>query len=144
MVAVDGKHGTSFREQTTRLRSLIRLQQRPLLGLLVNLFGTTARVIERNGHQLRITKRGQTTSISLQALSTPPVVRKGALGTMLTVSSGEDDDIVLKSASNFDARTFSDGVKDAWVSFYLAAFEKEAGRFEGIHAAVAALAGPTR
>ncbi len=82
--------------------------------------------------------------MSLQALSAPPVVSKGALGTMLTLSSGENDDIILKGASNFDAKTFSDGVKDAWICFNLAAFEKEAGRFERIHAAVAALTRPNR
>ena len=63
---------------------------------------------------------------------------------MLTLSSGENDDIILKGASHFDARTFSDGVKDAWISFNLAAFEMEAGRFERIHVAVAALTRPTR
>ena len=57
---------------------------------------------------------------------------------MLTLSSSENDDIILKGASNFDAKVFSDGVKDAWIGFNLAAFEKEAGRFERIHAAVAA------
>ena len=93
---------------------------------------------------LRISKRGQITSMSLQELTAPPVVRKGALGTMLTLSSGENDDIILKGASNFDAKAFSDGVKNAWISFNLAAFEKEAGRFERIHAAVAALPRPTR
>ena len=144
MVAVDRVHSTSFRKKTTRLRSLIRLQQRPLLGLLVNPFGTTARVIELDGHQLRITKRGQTTSMSLQALSAPPAVRKGALGAMLTLPSGENDDIILRGASNVDAKAFSDGVKDAWINFNLTAFEKEAGRFERIHAAVAALSQPSR
>ena len=110
----------------------------------MNLFGTTARVIQLDGHQLQITKRGQTTSISLQALSAPPAVLKGALGTMLTLSFGEYDDIVLKGASNSDATAFSDDIKDAWISFNLAAFEKKAGRFERIHAAVVALTRPTR
>ena len=63
---------------------------------------------------------------------------------MLTLSSSENDDLILKGASNFDARTFSDGVKDAWISFNLAAVEKEAGRFERIYEAVAALTRPTR
>ena len=62
---------------------------------------------------------------------------------MLTLSSGENDDIILKGASHFDAKTFSDGLKDAWISFNLAAFEKEAVRFERIHPAVAALTRPT-
>ncbi len=110
----------------------------------MNLSGTAATVIQLDGHQLRITKRGQTTSMSLQGLTAPPVVQKGALGTMLILSSGENDDIVLKGASNVDARTFSHGVKDAWISFNLAAFEMEAGRFERIHAAVSALTRPTR
>ena len=144
MVAVDGTHDTSFREMTTTLRSLIRLQQRPFLGLLVNPFGTTARVIQLEGHHLRITRLGKTTSMSLQAHPAPPVVRKGAFGTILTISSGEHDDIILKGAAHIDARAFSDGVKEAWISFNLTAFEEEAGRFERIHAAGAALIRPTR
>lgn len=79
----------------------------------MNLFGTTARVIQLDGQQLRITRRGQTNSMSLQALSASPVVSKGALGMMLTLLSGENDDIILKGASSFDAKPFSDGVKHA-------------------------------
>lgn len=79
----------------------------------MNLFGTTATVIQLDGHQLRIAKLGQITAMSLQALSALPVVSKGALGTMLTLSSGKNYDIILKGTSNFDAKTFSDSVKDA-------------------------------
>ena len=76
---------------------------------------------------------------ALQALSAPPGASKAALATVLTLSSGENDDIILKGASNFAASTFSDGVKHAWISFNLAAFEKEAGRFAQIHLAIGAL-----
>ena len=123
---------------------MIRLKQRPLLGLLVNPFGKTARVMELDGYHLRITRRGKTASMSLEALSAAPIVRKGALGTILTVSSGQDDEIILKGAAYNDARVFSEGVKEAWIIFHLAALEKETGRFERIHAAVAALTRPIR
>ena len=110
----------------------------------MNPFGKTARVMELDGYHLRITRRGKTASMSLEALSAAPIVRKGALGTILTVSSGQDDEIILKGAAYNDARVFSEGVKEAWIIFHLAALEKETGRFERIHAAVAALTRPIR
>jgi len=51
------------RETNGKGFSLIRLQQRPFVGLLVNPFGRTARVIELDGDHLRITQHGQVVSM---------------------------------------------------------------------------------
>lgn len=123
---------------------MVRLQQRTLLGLLVNPFGKTVRVMELEGHHLRVTRRGQTSSISLEAVTSPPLVRKSALGTTLTVSAAECEDIVLRGAGYCDARAFSDEVSKAWIEFNVSALDREAGRFSRLHAAVASLSRPTR
>lgn len=123
---------------------MIRLQQRPLLGLLVNPLGSAARVIELEGHQLRVTKRGQTRSVSLEGMSSPPTVRGGLIGTTLTAQFGPSDDVVLKGAAGADALAFADGVKAAWVAFNLASLEREADRFDNVHAAIVALGQPAR
>ena len=55
-----------------RAKILIRLRQGPLLGLIVNPFGTTAKVLELDGDMLRATTRGQTAHLSLADVCAPP------------------------------------------------------------------------
>lgn len=86
LAAVDAQHSACFQTMTNISNSLIRLQQRLLLRLLVNPFGKGPRIMELDGDHLRIGKSGGTSSVSLAVLSSPPVVRKWVLGSMLTVS----------------------------------------------------------
>ena len=94
---------------------MIRLQQRPLLGILGNPFGTTARAIALEGDHLLITKRGQPASVSLADVGEAPTFLKGALGTTLSLQASGHEQITLRgagcqsasktdplSASNFD------------------------------------------
>jgi len=110
----------------------------------LNPFGKTARVLELDGDDLRISKRHQTARVSLADVSEPPSVRRGALGSTLIVPLNGQSDIILRGASRADALDFSEGVKRAWISFNLAALDREAVRFDYLHAAVCALANPTR
>ncbi len=66
------------------------------------------------------------------------------LGTALTISSSEFDDVTLKGAGHQDAHEFSVRVKEAWTRFNLAALEKEAVRLDRILAEVMSLAAPSR
>lgn len=100
--------------------------------------------MELDGDYIRTTRRGLVTSISLQSLATAPSLRKGMLGTSLTISSGEFDDVVLKGLSHQDAHEFSERVKEAWTRFNLAALEKEAARLDWVLAQVMSLAAPSR
>lgn len=122
----------------------VRLRQRPLLRLFANPFCITARIVELDGHQLHITRRGKTSSLSLEALSAPPITRKGVLGTTLVLPSEKHADIVLRGATNSDALAFSEVVKVAWIDFNIANLEREAQRFDQVHSAIAALARPNR
>lgn len=123
---------------------MIRLQHRPLLGLLVDPFGKSARAMELDGEYLRITRRGQVASMSLQSLASPPALRKGMLGSALTITSEDHNDVSLKGAGHLDARAFSEKLREAWVWFNLKALEKEAARLDRILAGVSALAAPPR
>lgn len=123
---------------------LIRLQQRPLFGFLVNPFSTTARAIELQGDQLLVTGRSMSASVSLADIGDAPVLRKGALGTTLSLQSSGQSNVVLRGAGHANARAFADSVKAAWVKFNTDAFDREAHRFDRLHAAVSELARPGR
>lgn len=123
---------------------LIRLEQRPLFGFLVNPFGTTARAIELQGDHLIVTRRSMPALVSLADLGEEPALRKGALGTTLSLPSSRESNVILRAADHVDARAFADSVKAAWVSFNIDAFDHEAQRFDRLHAAVYGLARPGR
>ncbi|GGD30141.1 hypothetical protein GCM10011358_12740 [Sinisalibacter lacisalsi] len=82
--------------------------------------------------------------VSLDAVSAPPIARKGAFGTTLAIPSGDPFAIVMKGARYSEAQAFSEGLRGAWVAFNLDRLAKEAARFERMHAAVEALAQPSR
>lgn len=98
--------------------------------------------MELDGDHIRITKRGQITTLPLQALTNAPAIRKGMLGTALTISSQERADVTLKAASTIAAADFAEAVKEAWTHFNLAALEKEAARLDRVLAEVRVLAAP--
>lgn len=123
---------------------MIRLQQRPLLGLLADPLGKSARAMELDGDHIRITRRGLVAAMPLQLVASPPSLRKGMLGTTLTISSGDDNGAMLKGAGYQEALDFSKAVKAAWVRFNLSALEKEAARLDRTLAGVLALAAPRR
>lgn len=123
---------------------MIRLQQRPLLGLLVNPLGSTARALEVEGEHLRVVRRGRSELLPLGALTEPPSVRKGALGSTVIVPSSINGNAVLRAAQHAEALAFSRDVKAAWANFNLVALQREAERFDRIFTAVVALSEPTR
>lgn len=100
--------------------------------------------MELDGDYIRTTRRGLVSSMSLHSLASAPSLRRGMLGTKLTISSGEFDDVTLKGASYQDAHEFSEQVKEAWTRFNLAALKKEGGRLDRILAEVISLAAPSR
>ena len=95
-----------------------------------------------DGEHIRITQRGQVATVSMQALTHAPALRKGMLGTALTINSHEHNDVTLKGAGNVAAREFAEEVKEAWTRFNLAALDKEAARLDRVLAGVLALAAP--
>jgi len=110
----------------------------------VNPFGTTARAIELAGDHLLVTGRSMPASVSLADVGEAPTLRKGALGTTLSLQSSGQSNVMLRGAAHADARAFADSVKAAWISFNTDAFDREAQRFDRLHAAVSGLARPGR
>ena len=100
--------------------------------------------MELDRHQIRIMQCNQVVSVSLQSLVSTPFLRKGMLGTALSIRSDEYDDFTLWGAGHTEAREFSEAVKKAWARHNLAALEKEAARLDTIVARVKALAAPHR
>lgn len=123
---------------------MTRLQQRPLLGFLVDPFEKYASAMELDGNNIRITQRGQIASLPFQALTHAPALRKGMLGTALTINSHERANVTLKAASHIAATGFAEKVKEAWTRFNLAALEKEGARLDRVLAGVRVLAAPPR
>jgi len=110
----------------------------------VNPFGTTARAIELEGDHLLVTKRGLRASVSFPDICEAACLRKGALGTTLSLQSSEQSNVILRGAGHADARAFADRVKAAWVSFNTGALDREAHRFDRLHDAIFGLARPGR
>jgi DNA helicase-4 len=95
-----------------------------------------------DGEHIRITRHGQVATVSMQALTHAPALRKGMLGTALTINSQEHNDVTLKAAGHVAALAFAEAVKEAWTRFNLAAIEKEAPRLDRVLAGVLGLAAP--
>lgn len=123
---------------------MIRLKRRPLVGFLADPFSKSAHAIELDEDQIRITRRGQVAAMPLQSMASAPSLRKGLLGSELTIRLGEIDDVVLKGAGHHAAHDFSEQVAAVWARFNLAALEKEAVRLNRILIGVRALASPSR
>lgn len=100
--------------------------------------------MELDRENIRITRRGQVTTLPLRALTNAPALRKGMFGTALTMGFQEHDDVTLKGAGHSAAWEFAEEVKEAWTRFNLAALEKEAARLDSILAGVLAMAAPAR
>ena len=123
---------------------MIKLQQRPLYGFLSAPFGKSARVLELQGNLIQITRRGQTVAMPLLSMQGAPSLRKGMLGTTVSVRLADRDEAVLKGAGHQDAHAFSTQVTAAWTRVNLAALETEAAQLERILADVLSLSAPTR
>ena len=100
--------------------------------------------MELDRDHIRITRRGQIAGLPLQALTSATALRKGMLGTALTISSQERADVTLKAASHVAAAGFADQLKDAWTRFNLAALEQEAARLDRLLVGVLGLAAPPK
>lgn len=120
-----------------------RLQPMPILGFLADPFGTKFRAMEITPDHLQLTRRGFTSSVSLEAISAAPVVRKGAIGATIAISAA-DSSMTMRGLRYADASAFAEEVKAAWTSFNLHALEHHAERFGRLHSMIAGLANARR
>ena len=119
---------------------LMRLEQRPLIGFLVNPFGVTAKAVELDGDSLRVLRRRGVEVVSLQAVSAAPSMRRGVLASRLVVPVADAADIVLKGARGGEIAPFAAHINEAWIRITLEALEKERPRIDRLLAELRGLA----
>ena len=122
---------------------LMRLEQRPLIGFLVNPFGVTAKAVELDGNSLRVFRRRRIEVISLQAVSAAPSMRRGVLAARLVVPVADAADIVLKGARGEEIAPFAAHINEAWIRVTLEALESARPRIDRLLAELRELAKPT-
>lgn len=87
---------------------------------------------------LQVTRRGNTSSVSLEAISAAPVIRNGALGATITLATAHGI-FPMRGVRHSDASAFAKEVKAAWTSFNLNALDQHADRFGRLHSVIAGL-----
>ncbi|MFO1089946.1 MAG: AAA family ATPase [Hyphomicrobiales bacterium] len=95
-----------------------------------------------DGDHIQITRRGQTSSVSLQALLGPPHIEKRVLGTSLSIYLDGRPHVSLKGSHYEDALAFSREVREAWIQFNVRALARASSHLEAIVASIRALAAP--
>ncbi len=131
-----------FLDIAVRRIPLKRLRQRPVLGLLFDPLGKTPRTLELDGRKLHVIKRGKTQLVPLDALTAPPIVSRGLLGTSLTAPTHQTTDLKLRGTRYREAEAFAQDLRNAWVEHHVSAFEREADRFTELHRAIRELSRP--
>ena len=119
---------------------LMRLEQRPLIGFLVNPFGLTAKAVELDGSSLRVFRRRRIEVISLQAVSAAPSMRRGLVASRLVVPVADAADIVLKGARGGEIAPFAAHINEAWIRVTLEALESARPRIDRLLAEMRGLA----
>jgi DNA helicase-4 len=104
---------------------LSEIFEHPLWGFINNPLGSTFRSMAIDGNLLRVVRNRNMSSVPLEAVTAAPIVRRGLLGTTLTVPVGGSADLVLRGASFRDARRFAEQLQSTWVEFNLSALERE-------------------
>ena len=90
---------------------------------------------------LQLTRRGIVSSISLEEISSAPVIRKRGIGATITIfTSGTS--FTMRGVRYAEANAFAERVRTAWTRFNLNALEQHSDRFGRLLRAVAELAKP--
>lgn len=119
------------------------MHQKPLLGLLLNPWGSAAQAIELREDALWATG-GHHARVPLSEISSAPVVRKGLLSSTVTLPNDAGRNLTVRGVDHAAAAAFSNTVHGAWTRFNLGLLEKEAPRIDGLLAGLAELQNPTR
>lgn len=104
--------------------SLNRIHQRPLLGLFINPWGSTARTIELREDVLWATGE-LNANVALSELLSAPIVHKGLLSSTVTLQSTAGRSFTVRGVLHAEAIAFSETVYSAWSRFNIGLLEKE-------------------
>ncbi len=124
------------------LLALNRIKSKPLLGILLNPFGSSPREIECRDEELLLRGR-RDARVHLKDLSAAPKVKKGLLGSSVIVASANSPSHTLKGAKRNDAVSFAEAVRAAWIAYNTGQFELERACIDAVLRAIAELENPT-
>ena len=125
------------------MSQLKRLRSKPVIGRILNPLGLGARIMELRGHEVQV-QSGRGFNVHFKNLQTAPSVRKGLLGSSLTVKTSNSQLQTLKGARFKEALAFAEVVKTAWVAYNFDQLEAERTSIDVVLKALADLADPTR
>lgn len=119
----------------------MEITQKPLLGLILNPFGSTARGLSLDSGT--ITARGaKQTSVRFSEIAAAPLLKNGLLSSTITLSLDAGRGITLRGADKGEAAVFAEATEAAWRSFNIAQLEQEAGRITNLLVQIADLHAP--
>jgi DNA helicase-4 len=122
---------------------LKRIESKPLIGFLLNPFGTHARSIDYENGVVSINARRKQ-DIQVADLSAPPLVTRGFVGSTLKITVDKGTQVLLRGANHKDARSFSDRVKTGWTAHNIAKFNAERLAIHEVLRVITELSQPTR
>ena len=120
-----------------------RIESKPLIGFLLNPFGTHARSIDYENGVVSINARRKQ-DIQVADLSAPPLVTRGFVGSTLKITVDKGTQVLLRGANHKDARSFSDHVKTGWTAHNIAKFNAERLAIHEVLRVITELSQPTR
>ena len=122
---------------------MTRLQQKPLIGLLLNPLGKHAKSLEYRDGQLDVSARRSRT-IHLNGIAAAPVVTDRLLGSDLTIRCDDGHTTSLKGANRRSAIEFARTVETDWINHNTERFEASRSSIDAVLGAIAELGQPTK
>lgn len=122
---------------------MTRLQQKPLIGLLLNPLGKHAKRLEYRDGQLDVSARRSRT-IHLNGIAAAPVVTDRLLGSDLTIRCDDGHTTSLKGANRRSAKEFARTVETDWINHNTERFEASRSSIDAVLGAIAELGQPTK
>lgn len=119
----------------------MEIAQKPLLGLILNPFGSTARSLTLDSDAITA-KGAKRISIAFSEIAAAPSLKTGLLSTAVTLALDADRSITLRGANKGEAAAFAEATEAAWRRFNLAQLDNEADRIAHLLAQIAALDTP--
>ena len=119
----------------------MRIQPKPIAGLILNPFGVYARAIVFKDRRLCIRSRRRR-DIHLGNLAEAPALTGGILGTTLVFHSDDGDTYRLKGARYEQALAFAEAVRTSWCDYHSSLFATEAPVIKALLRVIADLSAP--
>ena len=122
---------------------MTRLQQKPLLGLLLNPLGRHPKSLAYQDGQVHVFARS-TWKLGLDEITSAPLVSHGFLGSELIIRCNDELVTSLKGANRQQASAFAGAVEADWIAHNARRFEANRTTIDRILKVIAELEAPTR